>query len=330
MSTKPWPTRACSRVSADRLRRRPAVPRRPRPSVSVLRSLKEPLERLYQAFNHTESAVDPVHVVRRYDAPDDREVVAFCASALAFGRVASVMDSIEALLAVLGPRPAAFVRGFDPMTGADAFQTLLHRWIRGVDLVALLSVLQRMIVEAGSIESFFLAGYNATDPDVGPALNRFCERARAVDLAGVYGGGDERRGVHYFFPRPDGGSACKRLNLFLRWMVRRDAVDLGLWSGLPVSKLVIPLDTHVARVGRCLGLTRYRSPGWGMASEITESLRALDPQDPVRYDYSLCHLGMMDACGFNQPKRDDHCPLRGVCRPGGRRRQSSVGPFVRR
>ena len=247
-------------MSADLPRRRAAVPRR-RPSTPVLRSLKEPLERLYQAFNHTESAVDPVQIVRRYDAPDDREVGAFCASALAVGRVASVLDSIEALLTVLGPRPAAFVRGFDPMTGADAFQTLLHRWIRGGDLVALLSVLQRMIVEAGSIESFFLAGYNATDPDVGPALNRFCERARAVDLEGVYGGGDGRRGVFYFFPRPDGGSACKRLNLFLRWMVRRDAVDLGVWSGLPASKLVIPLDTHVVRVGRCLRLTRYRSPG---------------------------------------------------------------------
>ncbi|MCH8138832.1 MAG: DUF2400 family protein, partial [Proteobacteria bacterium] len=130
--------------------------------------------------------------------------------------------------------------------------------------------------------------------------------------------------------RPAAGSACKRLNLFLRWMVRRDAVDLGVWSGLSPSTLVIPLDTHVIRVGRCLGLTRYRSPGWAMATEITASLRRLDPEDPVRFDFSICHLGMMDACGFNRPQRDDRCPLRGVCRPAGRRRRVSPGPFVRR
>ena len=161
-------------------------------------------------------------------------------------------------------------------------------------------------------------------------VEQFATRARALNLDEVYRDHAGRRGVTYFFPRPDAGSACKRLNLFLRWMVRRDAVDLGVWTRLPPSKLVVPLDTHVIRVGRCLGLTRYRSPGWRMASEITESLRHLDPEDPVRFDFSICHLGMMDACGFNRPQRDDRCPLRGVCRPTGRRRRVSPGPFVRR
>ena len=133
----------------------------------------------------------------------------------------------------------------------------------------------------------------------------------------------------WFFPRPAGGSACKRLNLFLRWMVRRDAVDLGIWSGLPASRLVVPLDTHVSRVGRCLRLTRHRSPGWAMARDLTDSLRRIDPGDPVRYDFSLCHLGMMDACGFGRPQRDGRCPLRGLCRPGGRRRPRPPGPLVR-
>ena len=303
--------------------------RRPAPP-SALRRLKAPLERLYATFNHAESAVDPVHVVRRYTAPADREVVAFCASALAFGRVASVLLAIESLLSVIGDSPATFISHFDPARDGHVLRPLVHRWIRGVDLIALLWVLKRMIAEAGSIEGFFLDGHTAAAPDVGPALNRFAARARAFDVDGVYGDPAGRRGVTYFFPRPDAGSACKRLNLFLRWMVRRDAVDLGVWSGLPPSQLVIPLDTHVIRVGRCLGLTRYRSPGWGMAREITESLRHLDPEDPVRYDFSICHLGMMDACGFNRPQRDDRCPLRGVCRPGGRRHRGSAGPFVRR
>ena len=297
---------------------------------STLRRLKAPLERLYAAFNHTESAVDPIHVVRRYTTPADREVVGFCASALAFGRVASVLSTIESLLAVMGDSPSAFVRDFDPARDGDRLRPLVHRWIRGVDLIALLWILRRMLAEAGSIEGFFLDGHVASASDVGPALNRFAARARALNLDAVYGDPAGRRGVTYFFPRPDAGSACKRLNLFLRWMVRRDAVDLGVWTRLPPSKLVVPLDTHVIRVGRCLGLTRYRSPGWRMASEITESLRHLDPEDPVRFDFSICHLGMMDACGFNRPQGDDRCPLRGVCRPAGRRRRVSPGPFVRR
>ena len=303
------------------------MPRRRVPS-AALRRLAAPLDHLYRTFNHPESAVDPIQLVRRYPAPADREVVAFCAAGLAFGRVAAVLDSIETVLDVLGPGPAAFVRQFDPARDADALRPLVHRWIRGVDVIALLWVLKRMLAASGSIERFFLEGDDPSAPDVEPGLNRFAARALATDLAPVYGG-DPRRRVAWFFPRPAGGSACKRLNLFLRWMVRRDAVDLGIWSGLPASRLIVPLDTHVIRVGRCLRLTRYRSPGWAMAREITDSLRRLDPGDPVRYDFSLCHLGMMEACGFDRPQRDERCPLRGVCRPGGPRRGRSAGPLVR-
>jgi hypothetical protein len=98
-------------------------------------------------------------------------------------------------------------------------------------------------------------------------------------------------------------------------MVRRDGVDLGVWSKVSPAKLIVPLDTHVIRVGRCLGLTRYISPGWPMAAEITDSLRSLDPADPVKYDFALCHLGMMKACGFGHARGDRMCPLRGYCRP---------------
>ena len=300
---------------------------RRRPPAAVLRRLAAPLDHLYRTFDHPESAIDPVQLVRRYSAPADREVVGFCAAGLAFGRVAAVIESIEAVLAVLGPRPSAFVRRFDPSRDAAALRPFVHRWIRGVDVAALLWILKRMLAASGTIERFFLEGDDPSAPDVGPGLDRFGARALAVDVAPVYGG-DPRRRVAWFFPRPAGGSACKRLNLFLRWMVRRDAVDLGAWSGLPASRLVVPLDTHVVRVGRCLRLTRYRSPGWAMARDITDSLRRLDPGDPVRYDFSLCHLGMMEACGFDRPQGDDRCPLRGVCRPGGGRGRRPPGPLV--
>ena len=275
----------------------------------------ETFERLYRTFDHPHAASDPVHIVRRYAAPEDREVVGFCAAGLAFGRVASVLNSIESLLAVMGPRPSAFVRGFEPGRNAKRLAPLVHRWIRGRDLAALLLVLQRMLHESGSIERFFLDGDDSSAPDIGPALDAFSTRALATDVRPAYGRMPARPGVCSFFPRPSAGSACKRLNLFLRWMVRKDVVDLGVWTGLSPSRLIVPLDTHVIRLGQCLRLTRYRSPGWKMAAEITASLRAIDPVDPVRYDFSLCHVGMMNACGFNRAQKDSQCPLRGVCRP---------------
>jgi uncharacterized protein (TIGR02757 family) len=256
--------------------------------------------------------------VRRYRAPDDREVVGFCAAGLAFGRVASVLASIESLLAVMGPSPAAFVRNFDPVGDGRRLRPLGHRWIRGRDLAALMVILRRMLREEGSIERFFVAGDDAAASDVGPALDAFSVRALQTDLRPAYGRVPGRPGVCYFFPRPSAGSACKRLNLFLRWMVRKDAIDLGVWPRVSSARLIVPLDTHVIRLGRCLRLTRYTTPGWKMAAEVTAALRALDADDPVRYDFSLCHVGMMNACGYGRTRRDSQCPLRGHCRPAGR------------
>ena len=280
--------------------------------------LEPRLDDLYRTFDHVDAASDPVHIVRRYTAPDDREVVGFCAAALAFGRVASVLQSIESLLAVMGPRPAAFVRSFDPARHRAPIDPLVHRWIRGRDLVGLLLILQRMLREAGTLERFFVAGDDPAAPDIAPALEAFSTRALQTDLRPAYGRVPKRAGVCYFFPRPSAGSACKRLNLFLRWMVRRDAIDLGTWTLVSPSRLIIPLDTHVIRLGRCLRLTRYSTPGWRMAAQITASLRALNAEDPIRYDFSLCHVGMMNACGYQRPQGDRQCPLRGVCRPKSR------------
>ena len=273
------------------------------------------LDRLYLGFDHRNEVADPVELVRRYADRADQEVAGFCAAGLAFGRVASVLSSVESLLSAMGPSPAAFVRQFDPGQRHQAIRQLRHRWIGGSDIVALLVVLQHMLETAGSIEQFFLRGYHPAADDIGPALDDFCSRAREVDVAPVYRRRGERRGVWYFFPRPSDGSACKRLNLYLRWMVRHDRIDFGAWSHVAPAHLVVPLDTHVIRVGQCLGLTSYRSPGWPMAREITLALRQLDPHDPVKYDFSLCHIGMQNACGFNQPQGDQRCPLRGVCVP---------------
>jgi uncharacterized protein (TIGR02757 family) len=226
-----------------------------------------------------------------------------------------VMQSVRTVLERMGPTPAAYVRRFEPRTDGRDFATFVHRWTRGVDVVALLWVLRQMLDRAGSVEGFFAEGDDPSSTDISGGLESFTTRALALDLRRAYGRVPARPGVAYFFTRPSQGSACKRLNLFLRWMVRRDAVDLGVWTRVNTSRLIVPLDTHVIRLGRCLRLTQYTSPGWRMAADITHTLRSLDPNDPVRFDFSLCHVGMMGGCGFGEKRGSAQCPLKGACRP---------------
>ena len=278
--------------------------------------LRSTLDAQYAAFNAPESALDPIQIVRRYARLDDREIVGFVAAALAFGRVASVMASVEAVCRVLGDRPARMIRAFDPAVHGVPLRALVHRWTKGDDFVALLWVLRQTLEQHGSLERAVAAGVDPAARDLGDAIEQFSARARAIDLRPAYGRRVPRSpGVYYFFTRPSTGSACKRMNLFLRWMVRTDAVDPGGWTTIPRRQLVVPLDTHTIRMGKCLRLTKRASPGWKMAIDITEALRELDPEDPVRYDFALCHLSMMGACGYATKRRDADCPLRGVCRP---------------
>src|SRR4029079_9045867 len=195
---------------------------------------KDVLDGLYGEFNAADSATDPIQIVRRFTRDDDREIVGFIAASLAFGRVTSVLQSIERVLAVMGPAPAAYVRGFDARRDGPQFAGIVHRWIRERDIVALLWILRQMLDRAGSIEGFFLDGCETGAADIAVALDSFSLRAMALDLTAAYGraGAQAAPGTQagrlYLFPRPSAGSGCKRLNLFLRWMVRRDALDLGV------------------------------------------------------------------------------------------------------
>lgn len=274
------------------------------------------LDELYDGYNVADSAADPVQFVWRYDDADDREVVALIAASLAFGRLASVLATIERVLGVLGPSPAAWVRDMDLADARARLRPIVHRWTRGDNIAALLLVTRELRRRHGSLERCFVAHDDPAAPDVAPGLEGFVREACAVDVSAAYAPGRVRRpGVAYFFPRPGAGSACKRLNLFLRWMVRRDAIDPGGWTQVSPSRLVIPLDTHTIRVGRCLRLTSYVSPGWKMAADITATLRRFDPADPVRYDFSLCHMSMMGACGWGRAAGSAQCPLAAFCRP---------------
>jgi len=247
---------------------------------------------------------DPVGIVRQFDDPEDREIVGLIAAGLAYGRVASIRASLQNVLARLGPRPSRFVASFDPACDAALFDGFVHRFTRGRDIALILHLVRQVRESAGSLETFFIDGdAEPTAPTLGPALDSFGARLFALDARPFVPDGvvPSRDGARWLLPLPAGGSACKRSCLFLRWMVRPDdGVDCGVWSRVSPSRLVLPLDTHLLRVVRALGWTRRKSAGWPMALETTARLRALDPADPIRFDFALSRLGilgLLDAPG---------------------------------
>jgi len=256
--------------------------------------LRRRLEALYRTYDHRFVSPDPLEHVRTQSGGPDREVVGLVASALAFGTVAQIKRSIATVLATLGPAPAAAVDALDPRETAARLAPLRHRWISGRDVACLLFFARQMRAGYGSIESFFAEGLRDEDEDVGRALASFSARALALDHGGLYRGRSlpPDAGVRYFFPSPEGGSACKRLNLYLRWMARKGGVDLAVWRRPRPSQLVLPLDAHTYAIARRVRLTRYRSPGWAMALDVTRRLRRFDPDDPVKYDFAFHRLGL--------------------------------------
>jgi uncharacterized protein (TIGR02757 family) len=256
--------------------------------------LRRRLDRLYRRYDHRFVDPDPLQFVRSQRTAADREVVGLLASSLAYGNVRQIKRSIAAALHALGAPPAEAVRRLRPDDAARRLASFRHRFNDGRDVACLLFYARQMMESHGSIEGFFAAGQAGDAADVGPALASFSARALALDTGGLYTGRRAPReaGVRFFFPSPEDGSACKRLNLYLRWMVRRDGVDLGVWRSVDAARLVIPLDAHVRAIARRTRLTRYRSPGWSMAVDITRSLRRLDPRDPVKYDFALHRMGL--------------------------------------
>jgi len=292
--------------------------------------LGERLESLYRLYGPETVATDPIVFPRRYAAPEDREVVGWIASAFAYGQVRTIQDSVGQILGALGPRPAAALDAIADF-GAFARERLpdfRHRFHGGRDAAALLFAIARARAEAGSVRAFFEREARPEEPDVAGLLSRAVARLLAFDYRPVLGARrlPPRSPVRFFFPAPADGSACKRWNLYLRWMVRKDAVDFGLWPGIPTDRLVIPTDTHVHRIAQRLRLTRRRTADWKAARAITASLARFDPRDPVRFDYALCRIGILDIC---RPRlghcRCAECPVQEAC-PAGRRRSAADLP----
>lgn len=259
--------------------------------------LKQLLDDLHRRYGRAELlATSALSIPHRYSRPEDREIAGFVAASLAYGNVSQIQRSADAALETMGSSPSRFIRLFDPVRDAHRFRDFVHRFNSGVDLAVLCHFLHQAIETRGSLQAFFLEGYDPAHEDIGPALISFIERALSLDVSPFYPSGElpAKAGVRFFFPSPAEGSACKRLNLFLRWMVRRgDEIDFGIWTAVSPAKLILPLDTHVARIVRQLGLTKRKQANWRMATEVTRRLRAFDPEDPVKYDFALCRVGVL-------------------------------------
>lgn len=264
---------------------------------------------------------DPVEFVHRYDAAEDRELVALLAASVAFGNVKAIRKKLAELLERIGPVPSRAAD--DPRALRRRLASFRHRVYRGEDLARLLVGARGVQREAGSLGAAFASELARADAACASetdalreALGAFVDRIRAAGGLPRRGEPDPsgRRGPAHLLPDPRAGSGSKRLLLFLRWMVRpADGIDLGLWPVAP-RRLVMPVDVHIHKLARNLGLTARRDVSWRTAVEITGALAALDPDDPTRYDFSLCHMGMLQRCPSRRdPAGCEGCGVKPVC-----------------
>lgn len=277
--------------------------------------LKEKLDALALTYHDAYLSTDPLGLAHAYRAKRDREVAAFLSASLAFGNAAAIRESVKRIMARLGPRPADALRHLRPEKCARLFEGLYHRWVGPEAIGFCAQTIGAALRNEGSLEALFLQGYRAEKETLQEALKIFRDNLlRSLPAATT--NPKIRRGISYLLPDPGSGSACKRLHLFLRWMVRPDdGLDLGLWKTPKTHQLIIPLDTHIARIGRLLGLTDRKTPDLKMALEITRNLKRIDPDDPVRYDFAISRMGILKHC---PSKRDINlcagCPLQDACR----------------
>ncbi|HZX94600.1 MAG TPA: TIGR02757 family protein [Myxococcales bacterium] len=258
---------------------------------------------------------DPVELPHRYSDPQDVEVAALLSAALAYGRVDLFKPRLTRLLDALGPSPAAVARDSTPVELLRRARGFEYRMTGPRDVACLLYGAGAVLRAHGSLGACFTGHYRRLG-DLRAALGAFVDELCAPDFTPIAGARAPTRRLKHLLPHPGRGSACKRLNLFLRWMIRGpDGVDFGLWRDVPAAALVVPLDTHVHRIGRFIGLTRRKDLSWKTAEDVTRRLRSLDAGDPVRYDFALSHLGISGTCAARKDaRRCAGCPLKPICR----------------
>jgi len=253
-------------------------------------TIKRKLDNLYHRYNRRRYVhPDPLEFLYPYKDIRDREIVALTASCLAYGRVAQILKSVSFVLDTVNPSPYLFLKDATQHSICKAFKDFTHRFATGEHLAALLWGIKNVIIRYGSLYEVFICGMSPDDETVLPAMTYFARQLTS---------GKNKPG--HLVAAPEKGSACKRMNLFLRWMVRNDHVDPGGWRGIPLSKLIIPLDIHMHRISLALGLTSRNQADMRTALEVTSGFKKLSPDDPLKYDFALTRLGIRNDLDIRQ------------------------------
>lgn len=252
-------------------------------------------------YDHLEKAVarhntpdfipdDPISIPHRFSGKKDIEIAGLLAATLAWGHRKMILRNMDRLMILMDGAPADFIQNHQPID-LKRFEGFVHRTFNTTDLLHFIQVLKRHYATHDSLETLFLSDEASEGNAVEKGLVHFRKN--------FFSGEDAPLRTQKHVPSPERKSACKRLNMFLRWMVRKDAagVDFGIWSGLKPSQLIAPLDVHSGRTARALGLLSRPQDDWKAATELTENLRRLCPEDPVKYDFALFSISVGKAYG---------------------------------
>ena len=255
--------------------------------VSLL--LKQKLDYHYRVFDKSQISPDPLQFLHLYKDEKDIEIIGLISSIFSYGNVSQIVSTLNKITYVLGKHPYDSILNMDKKSIIKYFNSIKHRFYTSGDIILLFNVLHKILINCKTIKDTFLNNYFEFSDEINLKLplSKFSHF-----FLQNFPGDKISPGIRFMFADPLSGSACKRMNLFLRWMIRKDDLDFGFWHEIPTNKLVIPVDTHVARICRKLNLTKRKNVSWRMAEEITENLKQFDPIDPVKYDFAICHIGM--------------------------------------
>ncbi len=275
--------------------------------------LKNTLDEIYGKLNHEYLNSDPLEIVKRYENPADQEVVAIVTAMSAFGQVQQIKKAVNSALTLMGASPFTFVKSFDPTVELDRWKKWYYRMVKPSDLLRMLWALQKILQKYPSIGSWVERWYDEKDIHLGETWKRCVDELKEIDAKEWQWKKSHGRGFAHLLSDPGKKSACKRVHLLLRWMVRKDDVDLGLWN-LPPAKLLIPVDTHIYRLATNIGLTKEKNISLKAVVEITNRLKILNSEDPVKYDFALCRLGILKMCPKKRhPQKCAECPIKEIC-----------------
>lgn len=252
-------------------------------------SLKNLLDNLYLKYKKKYSSDDPVWILHKFTDARDIVVIGLITSCYAYGQVNLINNFIEKVLQRIGHKPYEFTINFENSKDKKFLSGLGYRFHKDYDLINLFQSIHIALKNHRSLLNLFKKGYRENHSNIIPALTNF-----SYQLQNNISFKDKKKKFYfnYLLPNPVNGSTCKRLNLFLRWMVRKDEIDFGIWNSISPSKLIIPVDVHISRIAKKLKLIERKSIDLKFAIELTEKLKQFDPDDPVKYDFALCHYDM--------------------------------------